>query len=191
MSRSSTTVRRCIPFVAPIAAAGLVIATTPAAFAHDQVAGGSPEPESTVSSVPESIVVENSAEPRENYNSIALSLCGDQVVSGEPSIDGSSLTLDVPSDEDLADGEYTVGYQFTSSDGHPIRGSYTFTLDTGSGEVVDCASGEEESASGDADEDGLPSWTGTALGITGVIVVAGALIMAIARFRNMNRDEDN
>lgn len=187
MPRFSAPVRRC----APLLAVGLAIATTPAAFAHDQVVGGSPEPDSTVTSVPDSIVVENSAEPRENFNSIALSICDEQVASGEPEADGNELTLAIPSDVDLQDGEYTVGYQVTSSDGHPIRDSYTFTLDTGSGNTADCASEETEASSESEDEEGLPSWTGTLLGIAGVIVVLGALVIAIARFRQMKNDEND
>lgn len=173
------------------------------AAAHDEIVGGSPEPDSTVTDVPESIELENSATPQDSFNTVALSLDGDQIVSGEPTVDGSTLTLDIPGNVDLSDGEYTVGYQVTSSDGHPIRGSYTFTLDTGEG-ASDSSGGTsqgETSAnsadtadaadSSDEDDDGLPSWTGPLLGIAGVIVVLGALIMAIARYRNLGNDGDD
>lgn len=167
------------------------------ASAHDEIVGGSPEPDSTVTDVPESIELENSATPQDSFNTVALSLDGDQIVSGEPTVDGSTLALDIPGNVDLSDGEYTVGYQVTSSDGHPIRGSYTFTLDTGEGASDSSGdNGQGESAgdsadtadSSDEDDDGLPSWTGPLLGIAGVIVVLGALIMAIARYRNLGND---
>lgn len=158
----------------------------PEASAHDVMVGSTPEQDSTISDAPDAIELEFSGIPRDDFNTVALSRDGEVLVTDEPTIDGHSLTLDVPDDVEMSDGEYTVGYQITSSDGHATRGSYVFTLAADGG----AAESETSQGAGEADDDaGMPSWAGPALGIAGVIVVLGALVVAIARFRSMSSDE--
>ncbi len=158
----------------------------PEASAHDVMVGSTPEQDSTISDAPDAIELEFSGIPRDDFNTVALSRDGEVLVTDEPTIDGHSLTLDVPDDVEMSDGEYTVGYQITSSDGHATRGSYVFTLAADGGAVES----ETSQGAGEADDDaGMPSWAGPALGIAGVIVVLGALVVAIARFRSMSSDE--
>ncbi|MGP5930266.1 copper resistance CopC family protein [Corynebacterium glyciniphilum] len=158
----------------------------PEASAHDVMVGSTPEQDSTISDAPDAIELEFSGIPRDDFNTVALSRDGEVLVTDEPTSDGHSLTLDVPDDVEMSDGEYTVGYQITSSDGHATRGSYVFTLAADGG----AAESETSQGAGEADGDaGMPSWAGPALGIAGVIVVLGALVVAIARFRSMSSDE--
>lgn len=168
---------------APVVAGAGSSLGLPEASAHDAMVGSTPEQDSTVSEAPDSVELEFSGIPRDDFNTVALSRDGEVLVTGEPTIDGRTLTLDIPGDVDMSDGEYTVGYQITSSDGHATRGSYAFTLDADGGN-----SGSEPSqGAGESDDDaGMPSWAGPALGIAGVIVVLGALVVAIARFRSMS-----
>lgn len=46
-------------------------------------------------------------------------------VSASPQVEGPRLTAPV---DRPGDGVYTVGYRVISADGHPISGSYTFTI---------------------------------------------------------------
>ncbi|MGO1949090.1 MAG: copper resistance CopC family protein [Mycobacteriaceae bacterium] len=183
-------------FLAAPVVAGLLIMSPmgmPIAAAHDAVTGGSPEPESTVTEAPETIELEFSGEPQDTFNTIALSTGGDVVVSDTPEIDGHNLSLDIPQDAELHDGEYTVGYRITSSDGHPTDGSYTFTLDTAGDASAAAESAGDASEAGANDDDadeGLPSWAGPVLGVTGVVVVLGALAVAINRYRHLGKDGD-
>ncbi|AHW64063.1 Putative membrane protein [Corynebacterium glyciniphilum AJ 3170] len=181
-----------VPGVAlALAAAPVVVGAGPSlglpeASAHDVMVGSTPEQDSTISDAPDAIELEFSGIPRDDFNTVALSRDGEVLVTDEPTIDGHSLTLDVPDDVEMSDGEYTVGYQITSSDGHATRGSYVFTLAADGG----AAESETSQGAGEADDDaGMPSWAGPALGIAGVIVVLGALVVAIARFRSMSSDE--
>lgn len=189
--------RRGRLIAAPAVAAALVAAPVflgsdssfglPEAAAHDQMIGANPEPDSTISETPESIELEFSGIPRDDFNTVALSEAGDGgevLVTDEPELDDQFITLDIPDDVTLTDGEYTVGYRITSSDGHATPGSYNFTF-SADGEVVDA----QDTAGEDTDDSELPAWTGTALGITGVIVVAGVLVMLIARYRNMSSND--
>lgn len=160
----------------------------PHAAAHDQMIGATPEPGSTISETPDEIELEFSGLPRDDFNTVALSEAGEDgevLVTGEPELNDEFLTLDIPDNVTLTDGEYTVGYRITSSDGHATPGSYEFSF-SADGEVV----GAEDAADGD-EADELPSWAGTALAATGVVVVLGALVMLIAKFRSMSSDDDS
>ncbi len=55
----------------------------------------------------------------------------DGVVSAQPPDDPTLLIATVPP---LADGVYTVQYDVVSADGHPISGTYTFSLEANSAE---------------------------------------------------------
>lgn len=178
---------------APVIIGGGASPGLPEAAAHDAMVGSTPEQDSTVSEAPDSIELEFSGIPREEFNTVALSQDGDVLVSDEPEIDGHMLTLGLPDDLDMPDGEYTVGYQITSSDGHATRGSYTFTLDTGAGaaggSTGGAATGEAPAEGESGDGQGLPSWATPVMAIAGVIVVLGALVLAVARFRNLSSDD--
>ncbi|MDN6439413.1 MAG: copper resistance protein CopC [Corynebacterium nuruki] len=175
------------------AAGGVVGASSllPAAVAHDGLVAATPGQDATVDSAPTTITLEFSGEPRPDFNTVALSRDGEVVASGTPDLDGRTLTLDIPSDVTLADGDYTVGYQITSSDGHPTRGSYNFTLAAG-GTSTDGASGQgaaTDSPAASADSDsGLPGWAKPLLGVAGVIVLIGVIVVLVTQLRRTRHD---
>lgn len=196
-SHSARGARAARVVAAPVLAAAMISAPVflgagatgglPVASAHDAMVGATPEPDSTVSEAPTSIELEFSGIPQDNFNTVALSRGGDVVHTGEPTVNGRMLTLDIPDDVDMEDGTYTVGYQITSSDGHATRGDYTFNLGEASatGTSEDSTASDSSDASDETQDDGLPGWVITLGSIAGVIVVLGALVVAIARFRSM------
>jgi hypothetical protein len=104
------------------------VGITPA-LAHDAVVGGSPADGSTIHQSPKEIVLEFSGEPKEGFNTIAITDQNGAVVHrGEPRVDGRNLILDLPADFSLQPGDYTIGFQITSSDGHATRGKTSFSL---------------------------------------------------------------
>lgn len=179
---------------APALAGALILAPAvagtgflPAAVAHDAVVGSTPEDGAVLDTAPDRIELEFSANPRDTFNTVALSRDGEVLVTGTPEIDGNLLSIDVPGDVDMTDGEYTVGFRITSSDGHPTEGSYTFTLNTGGDAGQDATGSEDGSSSKDSDDDGVPGWAKPVLGIAGVLVLAGVLVMLIARLRSTDK----
>ncbi|WP_420099101.1 copper resistance CopC family protein [Corynebacterium sp.] len=173
---------------APVIVGGGPTFGLPEAAAHDAMVGATPEQDSTVTEAPQSIELEFSGIPRDEFNTVALSQDGEVLLTEEPTVDGHMLTVDVPADLALDDGEYTVGYQITSSDGHATRGSYTFTL-SADGPATTDAGGSPDTADTADSGSAMPSWAGPVLGIAGVIVVLGALVVAVARFRAMSSRE--
>jgi methionine-rich copper-binding protein CopC len=179
---------------APALAGALILAPAvagagflPAAVAHDAVVGSTPEDGAVLDTAPDRIELEFSANPQDTFNTIALSRDGEVLVTETPEIDGNVLSVDIPDDVDLTDGEYTVGFRITSSDGHPTEGSYTFTVDPGSGATQDATAGDDGSGTDDSDDDGIPGWAMPVLAIAGVLVLAGVLVMLIARLRSTDK----
>ena len=109
----------------------------------------------------------------------------------EPEIKQRELTIEVPDDVKPGPGEYQVGFQITSSDGHATRGSVPFSVAGSSdGAAGDAADGDDANdAAAKQDEtnsEGLPPAALWALGIVGVLAIVAVVIMAGAKMRRAN-----
>lgn len=99
------------------------------AYAHDMVLSSSPANGEVVSEFPSEIVFEFSGLVQDDFNTIAITekATGELVFEGEPTIDGQIVSIKLPAGTAGDPGDYTIGYQITSSDGHPTRGGVEFT----------------------------------------------------------------
>lgn len=165
------------------ATAAFSIGLAPAAYAHDAVVNAWPGDNATVAEFPEELKIEFSGEIKKDFNTFALSRVSDQEVlfSGEPTVDGRFATLDLPDDLDAQPGEYRIGFQIISSDGHSTKGMTTFTY---AAEGADAAQDQTQGPLPIDDEPGS-SWTWLIV-LGGVLVIAGA---AVAMLGRMNQRE--
>lgn len=165
-------------FAALAAAAGMLAVFTPTAAAHDVVIGGDPDDGEVLQQFPDSLTLEFSGIPRDGFNTFAVSEVdsGEVLFTGEPTIDDRHLTVELPEDLDPGAGEYQIGFQITSSDGHSTRGRTTFSV-----EGEDRADAASSPAAGDTDvaaeED--TDGAGAALGGPLALVVAAAAILGV------------
>ncbi len=168
-------------------------------FAHDSVIGGSPADGSVVDSSPAEIVLEFSGEPKEGFNTIAVTdQAGEVVFRGEPTVEGRNVILEVPDDVTLGPGDYTIGFQITSSDGHSTRGKTTFSVsETGGTPVASGTETQVQSANATSkptveDEDTSNSqttysqWAMVGVGI-GLLLVVAAITLVVMRIRQGKR----
>lgn len=171
-----------------------LVLSAPAALAHDVVLGGSPADQEVLQEFPDAISLEFSGYVKEDFNTFAISDIdsGDILFSGEPVVDGRWVSLDVPADVDPGAGDYRIGFQITSSDGHSTRGMTTFTVagENGESAVPTTEDGRTEvSTDPGAGESGLPEgpirWV---LAGVGVLAVLGVIMMMIARGRNTTQE---
>ena len=114
------------------------------AQAHDRLTSSDPESGATLSEAPEDIELTFSATVQDVGGSVDLvDGDGDAVDVGSMSADGSTVTTSV--DEELPAGDYEVRWRVVSSDGHPISGVVTFSVEEG-GEAAGDSSGSDESS---------------------------------------------
>lgn len=182
--------------VASLAVAPAVLA--PAALAHDAVVGANPADGATVATFPAELSLDFSGEPGSGFNTVALSHvdAGNQaevIYSGEPEVSGRTVTLGLPGNLDPQPGEYHVGFQIISSDGHATKGMTSFTYEpannAGPGAAESTASTAAAETTQAAAEDGTSSGWTLPLVILGVIVVVGAGIAALAKYARLRAVE--
>ena len=182
-------VRSRVALVATAFVATAAVAGAPLAGAHDVVVGGDPADGEVLQEFPDSVTLEFSGEPREGFNTFAISEAdsGETVYSGEPTVSGRDVSLELPQDLDPGSGDYRLGFQITSSDGHSTRGMTTFSV-AGDGETANAPAaedtGEAEPAEATADEDeGLSTALQIVLAAVGVLVLLSVVALAVARQR--------
>lgn len=123
--RAARVAARCL--VVPLAAAPLLFAAQPA-FAHTDLVTGSPAEAASESRPPQTIKLTFSDEMTSRYAKVALTAPdGEPGAAGAPQVTGRTVTL--PVKPGLPAGSYTVGYRVVSADGHPVTGSYRFTVE--------------------------------------------------------------
>lgn len=109
----------------PGAAALITLASAPAASAHDSLTGAQPAAGTTVTSAPQRLTLTFSAPVLDVGSQIAVKGPDGKTKQGTPKADGQRVTVPF---EPTGHGTYAVTWRVTSSDGHPISGSYSFTL---------------------------------------------------------------
>jgi methionine-rich copper-binding protein CopC len=111
--------------------AAIFLAFAPSsAFAHTVLVSSTPQKDSVISSLPQSITITFAEELVVIGNSNSVSVFdpnGEDVTSGEISVVGPTMSKElIPSD---TTGEFKVEYRAVASDGHVIEGDYIFTVE--------------------------------------------------------------
>nr|WP_240394072.1 copper resistance CopC family protein [Corynebacterium lactis] len=151
-------------------------------MAHDAVLSSVPADSQVVNEFPREIELIFSGDPQANFNTVAVSDADARKVlySHEPTVVGNQVKLSIPEDINPGPGNYIVGFQITSSDGHSTRGKTSFSV-AGEG-AADAAGKKIQTQSSDAgaeDTVGIPTW---AFGLGGgLIVLIAVVVIAINR----------
>ena len=179
---------------------GALCATVPsaAAFAHNSLAGSTPENGATVDRAPErvSLTFLGKLDPAKTSVTIA-GPDGNPAATGDPKIDGRSVTIGL---NPGAPGQYVVSYEVGSDDGHPVKGKIRFTATNGvapspspspssaspsasPSPVLDSAAPTTTGPAVDlASQDGLSRWP-VAVGVIVVLLVAATAVTVWVRRR--------
>lgn len=106
----------------------LLLGWTPA-FAHAALVSTDPGDESTVAALPEQATATFSENIGTPAYLIVTAPDGKNVTSGDAT--ALDRTVSVPLKDSDIRGTYTLTYRVVSADGHPIKGSQTFTVEEG------------------------------------------------------------
>lgn len=166
---------------------GSAVAAAPA-MAHDLIMNSNPSNGSEIEKLPDKIVMEFSGEPKDTFNTVAVSKDGEVLFTAEPTVDRRELTVDVPKDIESEPGDYTIGYQITSSDGHATRGQLEFSIAGDSASAGDSAASDNAEGEQGESASSVPTWL---LPLAGIVCIVGALAVAIMRFRTLGSSHED
>ncbi|WFE53074.1 copper resistance CopC family protein [Micromonospora sp. WMMD1155] len=117
--------------VALCATIAVLLVPAAPAWAHNALRESSPTRDAQVASAPERVNLAFAERLDPQFTTIAVTNADKQpVTAGKPTVSGVRATQPLASG--LAAGTYTVAYRVVSVDGHPVQGSYTFTVTTSS-----------------------------------------------------------
>lgn len=123
-------------------AAMMLLAPTPA-HGHDTLLSSDPADGAALDASPEQITLTYSADVLEVSPVVQVSENGQgEPVVLDPVIDGPTVTAEIT--DPLPAGTHTVQWRVVSSDGHPIEGSFTFTVEGEAGAADGGESGADE-----------------------------------------------
>ena len=112
---------------AVLAAAALLLGPVSPAYAHNALRKATPAQDARLTTPPAEITLEFMQKLNPKFTTITLSDAAEQkVATSDPEVTGTKGTITV--DAPLANGTYTVAYRVVSTDGHPVQGSYEFTV---------------------------------------------------------------
>ncbi|MFF0131765.1 copper resistance protein CopC [Streptomyces mirabilis] len=173
--RAVSTLARTL--VIPAALAALAV-TAPQAAAHTELDTSSPGANATLAGLPPRVTLTFSDAMTQKYAKVAVTAPdGKSATTGEPQVAGNAVTLALNTES--SSGRYTVGYRVVSADGHPVSGSYTFTVkatDSPSPSPRETRSASAPTEKPEADKAGEES---SGLGVT-MLIGAGVLTVAVA-----------
>ncbi|MET8907568.1 copper resistance CopC family protein [Micromonospora sp. NPDC004551] len=121
--------RSTAAWLAAAAVAALAVLLLPAvpATAHNSLRSASPAQDARLTTAPNAVTLTFLESLKPAFTTIVVSDSGGRkVAAGEPAITASAVT--VPITGTLPNGSYTVAYRVVSADGHPVQGSYRFTV---------------------------------------------------------------
>ncbi|MGC5287568.1 copper resistance CopC family protein [Micromonospora sp. DT231] len=97
------------------------------AWAHNSLTSSTPARDATLPSAPTEVTLEFMQRLDPTFTTIVLTDAAKRrITTGEPVVAGATSTVQVT--DTLPNGKYTVAYRVVSADGHPVQGSYPFTV---------------------------------------------------------------
>ncbi|MFI6239493.1 copper resistance protein CopC [Micromonospora sp. NPDC050795] len=97
------------------------------AWAHNSLRTATPARDATLPSAPTEVTLEFMQRLDPAFTTIVLTDAAKRKLpTGEPVVTGAKSTIQVT--DTLPNGTYTVAYRVVSVDGHPVQGSYPFTV---------------------------------------------------------------
>ncbi|MDX2406215.1 copper resistance protein CopC [Streptomyces microflavus] len=181
------------------AALGILAAGAPLAAAHTDLDSSTPVAKASLPDVPESVTLTFSDPMDQKYAKVAVTGPDKKpVAQGNAQVDGKRVTIALASQAPA--GLYSVGYRVVSADGHPVSGSYTFTVQTQKASTSPMASASETptapstpptpaaGAPAASDSGGSTGVSTAAVTAAGVLLAAGAAGYLILRRKRISRD---
>ncbi|WP_229402716.1 copper resistance CopC family protein [Micromonospora okii] len=162
---------------AALSAVVLLVPASPAA-AHNSLTSATPAEGARLTTPPKQITLDFVEKLNPAFTTIALSDTAQQeVATGETVVTDARGTVAI--DQALGNGTYTVAYRVVSVDGHPVQGSYRFTVAdpaAGTGAPATTAPADVPSAGPTGPTAAAP---GSDDGPGSLVLVGGGIVLAL------------
>lgn len=117
---------RRVAVIAVTGALALLLAPVPAQ-AHNELRASNPAKGAKLATAPVEVTLDFAERLDPRFTTVAVTdTAGAAVADGKPRVDGVRAVQRLR--QGLLAGDYTVAYRVVSVDGHPVRGSHTFTV---------------------------------------------------------------
>lgn len=164
---------------AALSIAGLSVLVAAPATAHDALVSTSPEDGATVTGSPDVVELTFNNPVQNQFGEVAVLGSDDaEYQQGEPDVVGATVTQPIA---ELSDGRYTVAYRIVSSDGHPVSGSFSFTVQGSSAGAPESTRHPETTpapVTSASEDDGTGAATVVAVVAGGAVAVAAIAYVA-------------
>lgn len=137
------------------------------ARAHAYLVTTAPAQGATLSQAPDEVVLEFNEPVEPDFNQVQVrGPGGERVDAGAPLTEGAVVRVGL--EPVTAGGDYEVAYRVLSTDGHPVEGSFTFTLEApaANGPAATDTTTPQPTATGTAAQPSEPRATATAVPTT-------------------------
>ncbi|WP_416905567.1 copper resistance CopC family protein [Micromonospora echinospora] len=182
-----------------VTAVALFLTPASPAAAHNTLQEATPARNARVTTPPGEITLRFMQKLDPDLTTITLTDdTGQEMPTGEVTVTGPTGTIAI--DEPIANGTYTVAYRVVSADGHPVRGSYRFTVadptrtagptEAASPSVLPTtaesptATATPSPAASDSTDDGPDTVVMVGAALLGVLALAGLALMLRRRRHN-------
>ncbi|RLQ06695.1 copper resistance protein CopC [Micromonospora sp. BL1] len=202
--------RSVTALLAAVLTALLLVPATPAA-AHNSLQEATPARDARLTAAPTQVTLRFLQRLNPSFTTVTVSDAGQRTVpTSAPAVDGATGTVTI--DEPLGNGTYTVAYRVVSRDGHPVQGSYRFTVADPAAPAPSAsapsasassaapassavaastgtdAAGEPDASVARSGDDGPPVALLAGGAVAGLLVVAGITLLVARRARARRTD---
>ncbi|GAA2113800.1 copper resistance CopC family protein [Kocuria atrinae] len=175
----------------------MFVSTAQPAAAHDELISTDPEPGASLDASPESLTLTFSGNVMEIGREIRVTDSnGESLIERESTVERQRVIQPLSNPGSTEDETYTVVWRVVSEDGHPIEGTYEYTVGAGAGDQAGQSPTPEESAASTgeqrddtaseeaepAGESGTPGWLIPVVG--GVGALALLIVVLVLATRN-------
>lgn len=158
---------------------GLAVLGAEPALAHNVLLGSDPADGDRLKHGPPRITLRFNGEVQEGYGFVAVTGPeGGQWQDGKPRVSGATVTQ--PLRPLGSAGTYEVAWRVISADGHPVSGTFAFTVDSAGDGTPLPPSAEEAVSTGESGrgESGL-GWGWLTVGLVGGAVVVASVVVVV------------
>lgn len=171
---------RLRPLVVAVTAAGaLLLVTAPSASAHDALVSTSPASGAALTAPPAAITLTFEEPPTTQGMAVSLTAPDGTVEKLTPSLSGEVITAPVTGT--LAPGAYRVNWRIVADDGHPVVGTFAFTLAAATSAPASPSASSSASAVASTDGGSSSSAVPWIVGGVAIVVIAGILVLVRRR----------